>query len=203
MVDEAGDATLLGRVDDRVLVDTEQVTAAHALLEVSHLANLRNLLADLLANVLDDHVVFVDILLCIETPVVDRRTSKLDRLLSLLELVELEHVGIARRLHFVLQRRDVPAVVGTVGSRIALCRGRGRGRRGCSLAVLLHSGLSRLSGLLDLDVVRKILGLFRVENLLDRLRPGATSRIGNVVTFDSDRLFRRPIAPSSFITHPS
>ena len=117
MVDEPCDAALLGCVDDGILVNAEEVTAANAALEVSPLAQFGNLLADLLTDVLDNHVVLVDVFHGVQAPVVDGGPRELDGLLPLLQLVEAESVGIlAECLALVVQISDEAAVVDTVGT---------------------------------------------------------------------------------------
>ena len=63
VVDEPRDATLLRRINDRVLVDSEEVTGANTLQVVLGLAEIGDALSDLLTYVFDDHVVDCDVLL--------------------------------------------------------------------------------------------------------------------------------------------
>jgi hypothetical protein len=92
VVDKTSNTTHLCRIDDRILVNTEEVTGSDTLLVVSHLAQICNALSDLLADILDDHVVGCNVLLSIQTPIVDGGPVKLDKLLSLLELVETQGI---------------------------------------------------------------------------------------------------------------
>jgi len=71
MVDEACNAALLRSVNDCILVDAEQVAAADALFLVYLLAEICNALANLLAYVLNNHVLSANILVRIQTPTMD------------------------------------------------------------------------------------------------------------------------------------
>ena len=115
MVDESRNATLLGCVDDSIVINTKQITASNATLEVTILANFGDLLSNLLSDILDDHVVLCNVLHSVQAPVVNSRASKLDGLLALLELIEFEHIRVlAEGLLLIVEVSDVA----TVGSAI-------------------------------------------------------------------------------------
>src|SRR4051812_45873419 len=62
VIDEPSYATLLGCIDDRVVIDPEEVAAADAALKISMLSEICNLLPHFLADILDNHVVLGDVL---------------------------------------------------------------------------------------------------------------------------------------------
>ena len=57
MIDESGDVASLGGVDAIIVVDSEQVARAYALLRVRDLAVIGQCETNALTNVLDDHFV--------------------------------------------------------------------------------------------------------------------------------------------------
>ena len=71
MVDESSNAPSLRGIDDRVLVDPEQVAAADAALQVLPLSHVCYLLTDLFPNVFDYHVVSGNIFHGIKAPIVN------------------------------------------------------------------------------------------------------------------------------------
>ena len=82
MVDKPGQISALGGIYDAMCVDTEQITAADALLAVDDLAFVGHDLSDALPDVLDDHLVCGDVLHGVETPAVDARLAELELLLT-------------------------------------------------------------------------------------------------------------------------
>jgi hypothetical protein len=90
VVDETRNAALLGRVDDVVVYQAEQIAGAHALFVVADLTHVCDSLADLLSHVLDDELVDGDVLVGVQTPSVNGGALELDVLLSLLESVEAD-----------------------------------------------------------------------------------------------------------------
>jgi hypothetical protein len=90
VVDETGNAALLGRVDDVVIYHAEQIAGAHALFVVADLTLICDSLADLLSHVLDDELVDGDVLVGVQSPSVDGGALEFDVLLSLLESVEAD-----------------------------------------------------------------------------------------------------------------
>ena len=88
MVDEPGEVAALGGVHDVVEVDPEEVARPDALLLVALLAHVGQHGADVVADVLDDHLVGRDVLEGEEAPVVDGRLPEGHLLPPELELVE-------------------------------------------------------------------------------------------------------------------
>ena len=62
VIDETCDTSLLRRVYHSAVVDSEQVTTADAAFKIALLSDFRNLLSNLLANILNNHVVLGDVL---------------------------------------------------------------------------------------------------------------------------------------------
>jgi hypothetical protein len=62
VVDEARNAALLRRVDNLVICHAEQITRTDALFVVADLTHIRDLLADFLADILDDELVYSNVL---------------------------------------------------------------------------------------------------------------------------------------------
>ena len=71
MIDEAGDAALFSGVNDYIVIDAKKVRGADSAALVGAFALLGNLLADNLANVLDDHVIGVNVLLDSKVRMID------------------------------------------------------------------------------------------------------------------------------------
>ena len=90
VVDETRNAALLGRVDDVVVYQAEQIAGTYALFVVADLTHVCDSLADLLSHVLDDELVDGDVLVGVQTPSVNGGALELDVLLSLLESVEAD-----------------------------------------------------------------------------------------------------------------
>ena len=57
VIDEPGNSTSFGRVDDRILVNTEQITTTNSALEIPALAHICHLLTHFFTDVFDDHIV--------------------------------------------------------------------------------------------------------------------------------------------------
>ena len=76
MVDEPGEVAALGGVHDVVEVDPEEVARPDALLLVALLAHVGQHGADVVADVLDDHLVGGNVLEGEEAPIVNGRFSK-------------------------------------------------------------------------------------------------------------------------------
>ncbi len=85
MVDESGEIASSGGVDHLIGVDAEQVRAAHALLLVVDFSALSDHRADRFADVLDDHLIWPDILQSEQSPAVDLRPAEPGRLLPKLK----------------------------------------------------------------------------------------------------------------------
>lgn len=119
MVDEPGNAASFCGINNSVLIDSKQITASDAALEVMPLPHVGNLLADLFTDVLNNHVVGCNIFHSVQTPVVDGRSSEFHRLLPLLELVEAERItfAIGRGKHLFLSCNisNKATVVDTIG----------------------------------------------------------------------------------------
>ena len=109
VVDEAGEVAAHGGVDDGVVIDAEEVAAADAHGLVGLLPDIRHLLADYFSNVLDDHVVAVDVLHGKEAPVVDGALLEAELLLPALELVELCQIAVAGACAINAARAKPPA----------------------------------------------------------------------------------------------
>ena len=162
MVDEPCDATFLGRVDDGVVVDSEEITAANTALKVSIFAKLSNLLTNLLADVLNDHLVFGNVLHRVQSPVVDRGPREFDGLLSFLKLIEPQHVRVlSESLSLVVEVLYEATIVDTISTGVTLghealgSESSGfSGGSGRVFATLARLRLKLLPCLLDLDVVR-------------------------------------------------
>jgi len=88
MIDEPGNTAPLCGVDDGIFINSEEVAASNAALQVSSFSKIGDLLSNFLANILNDHVVHWNVLHGIQPPVVDGRPSKLDGLFPFLELIE-------------------------------------------------------------------------------------------------------------------
>lgn len=119
VIDEASNATHLGRVDDSILVNAEKVTRSHTLLVISNFSQIGYTLSNLLTDILNNHVVGYNILLCVQTPVVDGGAIELDQLLSLLQLIKAQRITLGAS--HVLGDVNVvhhAAIVGTIGTRI-------------------------------------------------------------------------------------
>lgn len=115
MIDESRNSSSLCGIDDGVLVDSEEITAADSALQVSSFSHIGNLLTHFLSDILDDHVIGSDVFLGIQAPIMDGRASEAHRLLALLKLIESKNVSFAVRSgKGLLLRIDVcnePAVV--------------------------------------------------------------------------------------------
>ena len=81
MVDKPRQISTLGRIDDVVPVDPEQVGAADALSLVHQFALICHRLAHVLADVFDHHLIGRDRLQREQAPVVDGRLAELELLL--------------------------------------------------------------------------------------------------------------------------
>jgi hypothetical protein len=181
VINEPSDATLLGGVDDGVLIDTEEVAASDTALHIFLLPHVCHLLSNNLSNVLDDHVVCRDVLHGVQAPVVNCRAREPDGLLSLLQLVESHDICVTGKyLLLVVQLLHETTVVDTVFA----------GRRGglgyiggSSLGWRSHNrGVGALSG--NGQAVRKVLRLLGLGNLAISFCPGATTRVGTVEAFN-------------------
>jgi len=62
VIDESGYAASLCGVDDGIFINSEEVTAPNAALQISSFSKISDLLSNLLAHILDDHVVHRNIL---------------------------------------------------------------------------------------------------------------------------------------------
>lgn len=82
VIDESGEVSLFGGVDDLIGVDAEEVATADAFALVVHLPPLGHVRAYLLTDVLDDHLVLLDTLQREQTPPVDVRPAELDQLFT-------------------------------------------------------------------------------------------------------------------------
>lgn len=94
MIDEPRNSTPLRRINDRILINSEQITAANPTLEISSFSHIGNLLPNLFTNILDNHVIGRDILLGVQAPVMDSRARESNRLLPFLKLVEAKNIAL-------------------------------------------------------------------------------------------------------------
>ena len=62
VIDESGYTTPLCGVDDGILINSEEVAAANATLQVASFSKIGDLLSNFLAHILDDHVVHWNVL---------------------------------------------------------------------------------------------------------------------------------------------
>src|SRR5579871_4183232 len=120
-------------------------------------------------------------------------TIKTNKFLALLELVEgYGFTFEAECLLLCVDVVDKTAIVGTGGARILyrchLCRCSKFGLFGGNCRIFLGLSFSLFTLLAYTDVMRKILGFFRVENFLDSFGTSAASNVGDIIPFDLDRL---------------
>lgn len=94
VVDESCQVATLGGVYDGVVVHSEQVAAADALLCVTLLSIVSHHLSDVLTHILYDHLIRRNGLHGEQAPFVDSTASKTKLLLTELELVEFEQVRV-------------------------------------------------------------------------------------------------------------
>lgn len=86
MIDESGQVSAFGRVDDASRVDPKEVTATDAHLLVVGLSFICDALSDALPDVLYHHLVSCDVLHGVQTPSMDTTLGKLQLLLTELEI---------------------------------------------------------------------------------------------------------------------
>lgn len=92
VIDEPGDATSFRCIDNRVLIDSEKITAADSAFQISPLSHVCNLLPHFFADVFDNHIIGRDIFFRVESPVVNSRPSKSNRLFPFLKLIKAEDI---------------------------------------------------------------------------------------------------------------
>lgn len=68
MVDESCDSATFCGIDNRILINAEQIAASNATLQVSPLSHIGNLLSDLLTDIFNNHVVGRNVLFSVKPP---------------------------------------------------------------------------------------------------------------------------------------
>src|ERR1700733_4380006 len=102
MVYEPCYSAFLRGINEGIFIDPEEVTASNSTLEISILSEISNLLSDFLTHILDNHIIHGYVFHGVQTPVVDCRTSKFDRLLSLLKLIESKNISIGTKIFLLI-----------------------------------------------------------------------------------------------------
>lgn len=57
MIDKTCDSTSFGGINDGVLINSEEITAANSTLEISSFSHVGDLLPDFLTHIFNDHVI--------------------------------------------------------------------------------------------------------------------------------------------------
>ena len=88
MVDKSGNTAAFCGINDRIFVNSKKITASYPALQISSLSHIGYLLPNFLADVFNNHIVGGDVLLGVQSPVMNSRAGESNGLFTLFELVE-------------------------------------------------------------------------------------------------------------------